>query len=359
MGVFDHDAYQDHQQVVFCHREAVGLTAIIAIHDTTLGPAIGGCRMAPYPTEDDALTEALRMSRAMTYKAACAGIDLGGSAAVIIGDPAQDKTEVLMRAFGQFVDSLDGRFIASTDIGTTSEDMDCINLETDHVCGVGQHYGGSGDPSPVCAWGVLYGMKAVSSRLWEGESLAGKKIAIQGSGKVGYQLARYLYDEGAELYVSDIDGSATDRVKREFGATIVDADEIYEQDADIFAPCALGGALRTDTIERLKAKAVVGSANNQLQDEARDAEALRNRDVLYAPDFVVNAGGLISVYTEIHAAPREKAMRDTEGIATTLGRIFDLAERDGISTLDAANRVAEQRIRDLGALASFHVGPLQ
>jgi len=359
MGVFDHAAYEEHQQVVFCRRERAGLTAIIAVHDTTLGPAIGGCRMAPYPGEEEALADALRMSRAMTYKAACAGTNLGGGCAVILGDPESDKTEVQLRAFGQFVDSLDGRFIASTDIGTTSEDMDTINLETDHVCGVGQHYGGSGDPSPVCAWGVLYGMKAASMRLWDNESLAGKKVAIQGVGKVGAQLARYLYDEGAELFVSDLEKGNTDRVKREFGATVVDADEIYEQDVDVFAPCALGGALRTDTIERIKAKVVVGSANNQLQDEARDAETLQKRDILYAPDFVVNAGGLISVYTEIHAAPREKAMRDTEGIVQTLGRIFDLAEQEKITTLEAANRVARQRIEEIGALAGFHIGPLE
>ncbi len=359
MGVFDHAAYQSHEQVVFCRREVAGLTAIIAIHDTTLGPAIGGCRMAPYPSEEEAVAEALRMSRGMTYKAACAGLDLGGGAAVILGDPAVDKGEVTMRAFGQFIDSLDGRFIASTDIGTDPEDMDLINLETDHVCGVGSHYGGSGDPSPVCAWGVLYGMKAVSARLWDDESLAGRSVAIQGSGKVGYQLARYLYDEGAELVVADLDRTAADRVKREFGATVVDADEIYEQEVDVFAPCALGGALRSDTIERLRCKAIVGSANNQLQDEQRDAALLRQREILYAPDFVVNAGGLVSVYTEIHAAPREKALRDAEGIARMVGHIFELAESDGITTLDAACQLAQKRIREIGALAGFHLGPLQ
>lgn len=358
MAVFDNPSWAEHQQVVFCREEALGISAIIAIHDTTLGPAIGGCRMAPFSNEDDALADALRLSRAMTYKAACAGVNLGGGNAVIIGDPATQKTEGLLRGFGQFVESLNGRFIASTDMGTTSDDMDVINMETDHVCGVGQHYGGSGDPSPVCAWGVLYGMKAAVAKIQGEDSLGGRKVAVQGCGAVGYHICRYLYDEGAELYVADVDTAAADRVVKEFGATALDPDAIYDHEADVFAPCAVGGVLNPETIPRLKARIVCGSANNQLALESRDAQQLHDAGILYAPDFVVNAGGLISVYTEVHAAPREKAMRDTENIGDALSRMIDLAWEEKIHMSEAANRVAEQRMRDLAPLANFHLGPL-
>ncbi|MDP7110433.1 MAG: Glu/Leu/Phe/Val dehydrogenase dimerization domain-containing protein [Myxococcota bacterium] len=359
MGVFDHEAFQGHEQVVLCRRDDVGLTAIIAIHDTTLGPAIGGCRVAPYSNEDDALGDALGLSRAMTYKAACAGINLGGGNAILIANPVTDKTEAMLRGFGQCVESLNGRFVASTDMGTTPADMDVINQETDHVCGVGQHYGGSGDPSPVCAWGVFYGIKAAVTKVMGDEGLAGRRIAIQGCGSTGYQLARYLHDEGADLVVADIDARAAERVRHEFGAAVVDPAAIFSQPADVFAPCAVGGTLGAATIEQLAANVVCGSANNPLEDEARDAEALHVRGVLYAPDFVVNAGGLISVYSEIHAAPREKAMRDTENIGVTLARVIELAQGERINMLTAAYRVAEERIQQVKPLASFHLGPLE
>ena len=359
MGVFDNPSWSGHQQVAYCRQEALGLSAIIAIHDTTLGPAIGGCRMAPYTSEEDALSDALRLSRAMTYKAACANVNLGGGTAVIIGDPAVHKSEGLLRAFGQFIESLNGRFIASTDMGTASDDMDVVNMETDHVCGVGQHYGGSGDPSPVCAWGVFYAIRASVAKLQGEAGLSGQRVAVQGCGSVGYHVCRYLNDEGAELVVADLDPAAADRVKNEFGATIVAPESIYSQEADIFSPCAVGGVLNPETIGQLNARIVCGSANNQLADEIRDAKTLHDNGILYAPDFVVNAGGLISVYTEIHAAPREKAMRDTEMIGTTLGRIIDLAWQDGLHMNAAANRVAEQRIQDLSPLGNFQLGPLE
>ncbi len=359
MAVFDHPLFEEHEQVVFCRREGVGLSAVIAIHDTTLGPAIGGCRMAPYATAEDALGDSLGLSRAMTYKAACAGLNLGGGSATLIGNPASDKGEALLRAFGQFVESLNGRFIASTDMGTSPLDMDLINQETDHVCGVGQYYGGSGDPSPVCAWGAFYAIKAAVAKVMGDEGLAGRRVAIQGCGNTGYHLARYLHDEGADLVVADIDARAAERVRHEFAAAVVDPASIFSQQADVFAPCAIGGVINPATIEALNANIVCGTANKPLEDEDRDAEALHAGGVLYAPDFVVNAGGLISVYTEIHAAPREKAMRDTENIGVTLARVIELAQAERVNMQTAANRVAEARIREISRLATFHNGPLE
>lgn len=359
MAVFEHPAFHGHEQVVFCRREDVGLSAVIAIHDTTLGPAIGGCRMAPYATEEDALTDALGLSRAMTYKAACAGLNLGGGSATIIGNPASEKNEALLRGFGQFVESLNGRFIASTDMGTSPLDMDLVNQETDHVCGVGQYYGGSGDPSPVCAWGAFYAIKAAVAKVMGDESLAGRRIAIQGCGNTGYHLARYLHDEGADLVVADIDARASERVRHEFAAAVVDPVAIFSQQADVFSPCAVGGVIGPESIEQMRANIICGTANQPLVDNRRDAEALHERGILYAPDFVVNAGGLISVYTEIHAAPREKAMRDTENIGATLTRVIELAQGERINMQSAANQVARARIERLARLADFHLGPLE
>lgn len=359
MAVFEHPAFQGHEQVVFCRREDVGLSAVIAIHDTTLGPAIGGCRMAPYASEDDALTDALGLSRAMTYKAACAGLNLGGGSATILGNPANEKNEALLRGFGQFVESLNGRFIGSTDMGTSPADMDLMNQETDHVCGVGQYYGGSGDPSPVCAWGAFYAIKAAVAKVMGDESLAGRRIAIQGCGNTGYHLARYLHDEGADLVVADIDARAAERVRHEFAAAVVDPAAIFTQQADVFSPCAVGGVIGPASIEQLRANIICGTANQPLADNRRDAEALHERGILYAPDFVVNAGGLISVYTEIHAAPREKAMRDTENIGATLTRVIELAQGERINMQSAANRVARARIERIAKLADFHLGPLE
>ncbi len=359
MAVFEHPEFKGHEQVVFCRREDVGLAAVIALHDTTLGPAIGGCRMAPYANSADALADALRLSRAMTYKAACAGLNLGGGAATLIGNPANEKSEALMRSFGQFVESLNGRFIASTDMGTSPLDMDQVNQETDHVCGVGQYYGGSGDPSPVCAWGAFYAIKAAVAKVMGDEGLSGRRIALQGCGNTGYHLARYLHDEGADLVVADIDARAAERVRREFAAAVVDPAAIFTQQADVFAPCAVGGVIDPATIELLRANIICGTANQPLADERRDAEALHQRGILYAPDFVVNAGGLISVYTEIHAAPREKAMRDTENIGTTLTRVIELAQAERINMQTAASRVAQARIDEMARLATFHLGPLE
>lgn len=353
MPVFSHVENFDHEQVVFCRNDRAGLRAIIAIHDTTLGPALGGCRMYPYPSEADALRDVLRLSRGMTYKAACANLNLGGGKAVILGDPRSDKSEALFRAFGQYVDALGGRYITAEDSGTSVADMDLIHTQTEHVCGVSAYAGGSGDPSPVTAWGVFHGIRAALDEVFGDPDPTGRTVAVQGVGNVGYHLVRYLTDAGAKTVVCDVDGDRLDRVREEFGSTVVETNEIYDVDGDVFAPCALGGVLNDTTIPRLKVPVIAGGANNVLDDMARHGAQLRSREILYAPDYVINAGGLINVYAEIHSLPREKALRDAEGIYNTLKSIFATARSKGITTAEAANHVAEDRISTIGALSSF------
>ena len=353
MPVFSHVENYDHEQVVFCRNDKVGLRAIIAIHDTTLGPALGGCRMYPYPAEADALRDVLRLSRGMTYKAACAGLNLGGGKAVILGDPRVDKSEALLRAFGKFVDALGGRYITAEDSGTSVADMDFIHTETDHVCGVSAYAGGSGDPSPVTAWGVFHGIRAALEEVFGSSDLTGRQVAVQGVGNVGYHLVKYLYDAGATAVVTDVDPDRLRRVNQEFGCEVVDPAAIYDVTADVFAPCALGGVLDDDTIPRLKMPIVAGGSNNVLDNMGRHGAALREREILYAPDYVINAGGLINVYAEIKRLPREKALRDAEQIGVTLKSIFRTAREHGITTAEAANHVAEARIAAIGGLSSF------
>ena len=353
MPVFSHAENYDHEQVVFCRNDSVGLRAIIAIHDTTLGPALGGCRLYPYQSEADALRDVLRLSRGMTYKAACAGLNLGGGKAVIIGDPKQDKSEGLFRAFGQFVDSLGGRYITAEDSGTTVADMDVISMETEHVCGVSMFAGGSGDPSPVTAWGVFHGIRAACQEVFGNSDLKGRKVAVQGVGNVGMNLIRYLTDVGASTVVTDVDAERLDRAATEFGSVVVDPQDLYDVEADVLAPCALGGVLNDNTIPRLKVPIVAGGSNNQLDNMPRHGAMLREREILYAPDYVINAGGLINVYAEIMDAPREKALRDAESIYETLREIFALARDRGITTAEASNLVAEARVQSIGGLASF------
>ncbi len=353
MPVFSHVENYDHEQVVFCRNDRAGLRAIIAIHDTTLGPALGGCRMFPYPSEADALRDVLRLSRGMTYKAACANLNLGGGKAVILADPRSDKSEALFRAFGQYVDALGGRYITAEDSGTSVADMDLINAQTEHVCGVSAYAGGSGDPSPVTAWGVFHGIRAALDEVFGDPDPTGRTVAVQGVGNVGYHLVRYLSDAGAKTVVCDVDGGRLDRVRDEFGSTIVETNEIYDVNGDVFAPCAMGGVLNDDTIPRLKVPIIAGGANNVLDDMGRHGAMVRSREILYAPDYVINAGGLINVYAEIHKLPREKALRDAEGIYNTLKSIFVKARSKGITTAEAANHVAEDRIDAIGALSSF------
>ncbi len=353
MPVFSHVENYDHEQVVFCRNDRAGLRAIIAIHDTTLGPALGGCRMYPYASEADALRDVLRLSRGMTYKAACANLNLGGGKAVILADPRTEKSEALFRAFGQYVDALGGRYITAEDSGTSVADMDLIHAQTEHVCGVSAYAGGSGDPSPVTAWGVFHGIRAALDETFGDPDPRGRTVAVQGVGNVGYHLVRYLSDAGAITVVCDVDGDRLDRVRSEFGSQVVETSAIYDVKADVFAPCALGGVLNDETIPRLKVPIIAGGANNVLDDMARHGDMVRARKILYAPDYVINAGGLINVYAEIHKLPREKALRDAEGIHHTLKSIFGKARRSGITTAEAANHVAEERIAAIGALSSF------
>jgi leucine dehydrogenase len=353
MPVFSHAENYDHEQVVYCRMDSVGLQAIIAVHDTTLGPALGGCRFYPYKSEADALRDVLRLSRGMTYKAACANLNLGGGKAVIIGDPRTDKTEALMRAFGKFVHSLGGRYITAEDSGTSVADMDMVAVETSHVCGVSAYAGGSGDPSPVTAWGVFHGIRAAVDTVFGSADLQGKRVAVQGVGNVGYHLVRYLHEAGAKTVVTDTDRDRIQRVVSEFGSTKVDLEAIYDVEADVFAPCALGGVLNDDTIPRLKVPIIAGGSNNVLDHMARHGEMVRDRDILYAPDYVINAGGLINVYAELNRAPREKALRDAEGIYHTLKSIFATAADKDITTAEAANHVAEARIAAIGELSTL------
>ncbi len=357
MPVFSHAENYDHEQVVFCRDDSSGLKAIIAIHDTTLGPALGGCRFYPYPSEADALRDVLRLSRGMTYKAACAGLNLGGGKAVIIGNPREDKSEALLRSFGQFVNSLGGRYITAEDSGTTVSDMDFISMETQHVCGVSKFAGGSGDPSPVTAWGVFHGIRAACREVFGSPDVAGKKVAIQGVGNVGMHLVKYLHDAGASTIITDVDEDRLASLSDEHGCEVVGIDDIYSVDADVFAPCALGAVLNDNTVPQLKVPIVAGGSNNQLENMARHGAMLRDRNILYAPDYVINAGGLINVYAEISGAPREKALRDAEGIQMTLSEIFALAAERAITTAEASNLVAEARIKSISSLSSFHQGP--
>ena len=342
-----------HERVLVCSNPEVGLQAIIAIHSTVLGPGLGGTRMWPYASFDDAITDALRLSRGMTYKAAAAGINLGGAKAVIVGDPKKDKSEALFRAFGRFVDSLGGHYITAEDVGTDTADMELIAQETAWVTGVAPELGGGGDPSPVTALGVLQGIRAAAQTLWESTDLESRSVAIQGLGSVGGYLASYLKDEGARVIGCDVDPDACAEAS-ENGVEIVSPGDIYDVDCDIFAPCALGAILNDDTLPRLKAKAVAGGANNQLDDPARHGIEIERRGILYAPDFVINAGGLINVFQEFIGYDQERALRRARGIFDNVLRVFAIARRDGIPTALAADRMAEARIADVKMLGPRH-----
>jgi leucine dehydrogenase len=348
MELFDTCQESGHEQIIFCNNNDVGLRAIIAIHDTTLGPALGGTRMWPYETEEQALRDALRLSRGMTYKAAVSGLNLGGGKAVIIGDPREDKSEALFRAFGRFIDTLHGRYITAEDVGIDVNDMEFIFQETENVVGVHQVHGGSGDPSPYTAHGTIQGMKAALQKVYGDEDLSHRSFAIQGAGHVGIHLVKQLRKEGAKVFITDImEDSLAEAVEQ--GAEAVGVDEIYDLDVDVFAPCALGAVINEETIPRLKCKIVAGPANNQLSNNEAGNE-LERRDILYAPDYAVNAGGLMNVSIEFEGWNHERALRMTRTIYYNVGRIFKIAERDGIPTWQAADRMAEERIATLGKL---------
>jgi leucine dehydrogenase len=329
-----------HEQVVCCHEPSCGYFGIIAIHDTTLGPALGGTRFWQYPSTDAALTDVLRLARGMTYKAAAAGLNLGGGKAVIVGDNHRTDREALFRAHGRFVDTLGGRYITAEDVGTTPADMEHVRRETAHVAGL-QNL--SGDPSPLTGYGTYVGMKAAARHRWGRDSLSGRHVLVQGAGKVAQALCRHLHQEGAAITISDIDSAKVANAVREFGATPVQADAIYDVPADIYAPCALGATINDDSLGRLKVEIIAGAANNQLAEERHGVE-LERRGLLYAPDFVINSGGLINVYGELERWAEGRAQRKAQEIYDAILQIFAIAKRDGIPSFQAADRLAEARI---------------
>lgn len=347
-SVINKMALHNHEQVVFCQDEATGLRAIIAIHNTVLGPALGGTRMWSYKNEAEALNDVLRLSRGMTYKAAITGLNLGGGKAVIIGDSRKDKSEAMMRRFGKFVDSLGGKYITAEDVGINTKDMEYVHMETDHVSGLPESMGGSGDPSPVTAYGVYMGMKAAAKQLWGNDNLSGKKVAVQGVGHVGESLVKYLTKEGAKVFISDIYEDRLASVVKLYGSQVVSVDEFYDIDMDIYAPCALGATVNNETINRLRCSIIAGAANNQLADEQLHGEMVIAKGILYAPDFLINAGGLINVYSELEGYNRERAMSHAENIYNTTLDIFRVSIEENIPTYVAANRLAEKRIEEIG-----------
>ena len=346
MKVFQAMSKAGHEQILFTNEPAAGYKGILAIHDTTLGPALGGCRFWNYASEEDALVDVLRLSRAMTYKAAVAGLNLGGGKSVIIGDSSTARREMIFRAHGRAVESLKGRYITAEDVGTSVEDMDYVHMETEHVVGIA---GRSGDPSPVTAYGTYRGMKACAADKYEDDSLNDKVVAVQGVGHVGYYLCENLAAEGAQLIVTDIDEDKVARAVEDFGAEAVAPDSIYSVEAQIFAPCALGSILNSETIPQLKVEIIAGGANNQLA-TLDDAKALRERGILYAPDYVINAGGLINVYSELADWSTDRSKRKAAEIYQTLLEVFEVAREEKLTTAEAADRIAQRRVDVVGAL---------
>ncbi len=343
-----------HKKVVYCSDPDTGLKAIIAIHDTTLGPALGGIRMWSYKTEHDALTDVLRLSRSMTYKAAISGLNLGGGSAVIIGDSRKDKTEALMRKFGRFVKNLNGEFIAGEDVGTNPKDMEYIRMETEHVAGLPETIGGSGDPAPIAAMGVFMGIKASVKELFGADTLTGKSVIVQGTGHVGEHLVKLLRDENVKVYITDINDDRMRQVSKKYGAEAITSNSIFDIDADIYSPCALGGTINTQTINKLKCGIIAGSANNQLEDEAVHGQLLLDKGILFAPDYVINAGGVINCYSELMGFSKKRSLQLTENIYEATRNILKLSKAESISTIEAANKIAEKRIAAINKVKSSY-----
>jgi leucine dehydrogenase len=349
MAIFNVVSEMGHEQVVFFHDKATGLKAIVAIHDTTLGPALGGCRLWDYKDDEAALTDVLRLSRGMTYKAAIAGLSLGGGKAVIVGDAKKVKSEALFRSFGRFINTLGGRYITAEDVNVNTADMNFVSMETNYVTGL---EGASGDPSPVTALGVFHGLRASVKYKLKRDGLQGLRVAVQGIGAVGRYLCGYLHDAGAKLVVADIDDSRVQKMVEAYGAKVASVNDIHAADVDVFAPCALGAILNDETIPQLKAPIVAGGANNQLQNEDRHGLMLRERGILYAPDYVINAGGLINVYQELKGYNAEAAKRKATAIYDTILEIYAEADRQNIPTGKASDRVAERRIQAVRSMAA-------
>lgn len=348
-GIFGTLTQLGHEQVVFCHDEPTGLKAIIAIHNTVLGPALGGTRMWNYATEQEAITDVLRLSRGMTFKAAISGLNLGGGKAVIIGDASTMKTEAFLRRFGKFVNSLNGKYITAEDVNMKTVDMEYINMETKHVTGLPESMGGGGDPSPVTAFGVYMGMKATAKKVFGNDSLTGKTVAVQGVGQVGMHLVEYLVKENANVVITDLFEDKVKTIAQRFGVKAVAMKDFYDVDMDIYAPCALGATVNDETIEKLKCSIIAGAANNQLKDETKHGYMLIDKSITYAPDFLINAGGLINVYNEhLGHYNRKRVFEQAEKIYDTCLNILNLAEKEKITSQEAAIRLCEKRIAEIG-----------
>jgi len=342
--VFGQISFDGHEQIVFCNDEDTGLKAIIGIHNTVLGPALGGTRMWTYQSEWHALNDVLRLSRGMTFKAAITGLNIGGGKAVIIGDAKTQKNDALMRRFGEFVHSLSGKYITAEDVGMETSDMDVVREVTPYVTGISESKGGAGNPSPITAYGVYMGMKAAAKYKFGTDNLDGKKILVQGVGHVGETLVKYITDEGAKVTINDINEARLEELSKKYGANVVLGTDIYGLDVDIYAPCALGATINDDTIGQLKAKIIAGAANNQLADEVKHGKLLKEKGIAYAPDFLINAGGIINVYAELEGYGKDEIIRKTENIYNTTLDIFKLSEKENSTTHRAALNIAQSRI---------------
>ncbi len=342
--VFGQVSFDNHEQIVFCNDKDTGLKAIIGIHNTVLGPALGGTRMWNYTNEWEALNDVLRLSRGMTFKSAITGLNLGGGKAVIIGDAKTQKTPELMRKFGEFVHSLSGKYITAEDVGMQTEDMDTVRDVTPYVTGISESRGGSGNPSPVTAFGVYMGMKAAAKFKYGSDVLAGKKVLVQGIGHVGETLVDYLTKEGAMVTIADINEARLNEMGAKYGAKVFNGPDLYSAEVDIYAPCALGATINDETIYKLNASIVAGAANNQLANENVHGKILQERGILYAPDFLINAGGIINVYAEIEHYDKAEAMRRTENIYNTTLEILDFAVKNNMTTHQAALTFAQNKI---------------
>ncbi|NND51717.1 MAG: Glu/Leu/Phe/Val dehydrogenase [Flavobacteriaceae bacterium] len=342
--VFGQLSFDNHEQVVFCNDKDTGLKAIIGIHNTVMGPALGGTRMWQYESEWEALNDVLRLSRGMTFKAAITGLNLGGGKAVIIGDSKTKKTPELMKRFGEFVHSLSGKYLTAEDVGMETADMDLIREVTPYVTGISEHIGGAGNPSPVTAYGVFMGMKAAAKFKFGTDVLENKTVFVQGIGHVGESLVEHLVNEGAHVVITDINEDRLNAVSQKYGAVIYRGDTIYDEDMDIYAPCALGATVNDDTIYKLKAKVIAGAANNQLANENKHGKLLKDRNIVYAPDFLINAGGIINVYAELENYGKQEIMRKTENIYNTTLEILESAHNANMTSHQAAFKIAQDRI---------------
>lgn len=349
-SVFEQLSKMGHEQVVFCHDEDTGLKAIIGVHNTVLGPSLGGTRMWSYKNEADALNDVLRLSRGMTFKNAIAGLNLGGGKAVIIGDARTQKTEALLRAFGKFVENLNGKYITAEDVGMTDQDMEYIGMETQYVSGLPEYRGGLGAPSKFTAFGTYMGMKAAAKKAFGSDSLEGKKVAIQGVGNVGDFLIDYLVKENCQVFVSDIYEDRLQAMVNKYKVNVVGLEDIYDVDVDIYSPCALGATINDDTLKRLKCKIIVGCANNQLKDEQTHGDACLNKGIIYAPDFLVNSGGVINVYAEVTKTNSNWSMAQIEKIYDQTLKVLDISISEQRNAQEVAIEIAMKRINDIAKL---------